>query len=63
MTRRRYYPSQLGADRPGRNPGLASSPMESECHRCGFDIEDWRQAAKVNGRWVHKGCMSGASDE
>ena len=63
MSRRRHYPSLLGVERPGRNPGLASSPMENECRRCGEPIADWRQATKARGGWIHKGCASGADDE
>lgn len=43
--------------------GLASSPMENDCPRCHTDIEDWRDATKVKGRWIHKRCASGATDE
>lgn len=42
--------------------GLASSSMESECPRCGDDIEHWREAAMVKGRWVHKRCVGGGDE-
>lgn len=48
--------------RPGRGPGLASYSGQNECHRCGHDIEDWRHATKVKGRWIHKSCASGADE-
>lgn len=43
--------------------GLASSSMENECPRCGDDIEDWRDATKVKGRWIHKRCHGDGGDE
>lgn len=43
--------------------GLASHSGVNECSRCGLDIEDWTQATKANGRWIHKSCRSGADDE
>ena len=43
--------------------GLAHSSMENECPRCGTDIEDWGDACKVNGRWIHKRCHGGGMDE
>lgn len=43
--------------------GLASHSQANDCHRCGHDIEDWGQATKVKGRWIHKVCASGADDE
>lgn len=44
--------------------GLASSPMESECARCGEDIQTWGDGTKVKGRWVHKvPCAGGGDDE
>lgn len=42
--------------------GLAASSMSNECPRCGDDIEDWRTAAKVKGRWVHKRCVGGGDE-
>lgn len=42
--------------------GLASSSMENECPRCGNDIQDWRQATKVKGRWIHKTCAGGGDE-
>ncbi|GEB16702.1 hypothetical protein NSI01_50170 [Pimelobacter simplex] len=42
--------------------GLARSSGENECPRCGDDIEDWGDACKVNGRWIHKTCHGGADD-
>ena len=62
MSRRRYYPSQFGSDRPSRFPGFASSPMENDCPRCGEDIQDWGDACKVNGRWIHKACHGGGDE-
>jgi len=63
MGRRRIRPSELGADRPTRGPGYASSPMENECRRCGRDVErksDWRPS---RGGWICRWCVSGADDE
>ena len=43
--------------------GIASSPWESECHRCSEQIDDWRDAAKTSkGKWVHKRCMAGGDE-
>ena len=42
--------------------GLASSSMENECPRCGGDIEDWGDATKVRGRWIHKTCAGGGDE-
>lgn len=60
---RRHYPSLFGEERPTRNPGLAAYSGQNECHRCGEDIEDWRQATKGKGRWIHKVCAGGGDDE
>lgn len=42
--------------------GLAASSMENECPRCGDEIEDWGDATKVKGRWIHKRCHGGGDE-
>lgn len=42
--------------------GIAHDPFENECHRCGTDIEDWGDACKVRGRWIHKRCHGGGDE-
>lgn len=43
--------------------GLASHSQANDCVRCGEDIEDWGDATKVKGRWIHKRCAGGGDDE
>ena len=42
---------------------LASHSGANECHRCGKDIENTRDMAKVKGRFIHKTCAGGGDDE
>lgn len=56
-------PRGRGGGRGYGGAGLASWSGENECPKCGKDIENWRDAAKIRGRWIHKKCAPGADDE
>ena len=51
-----------GGGRGYGGAGLARSTFENECHRCGEDIEDWGDAMKHRGRWIHKRCYGGGDE-
>lgn len=42
---------------------MASGPFDGLCPRCDLRINDYKDAVKRHGVWIHKGCAPGGDDE